>query len=288
MKKRFLSLNLGSAAKGFTLVELLAVVAIIGILMVVALPAYNNYSTKSKFSEVVLATAPTKTAISTCAVSGDCVSGGAISLIATTIAGSSSPVADRSQEPLPEATASTDPQTAFDQLYAFYTAYEDGRYGSAAAAASNGYTTNWLITNAQGVQKQGYTLTNCTATQECLFTPAGVKSTSITVAAFSSAYAAVLAAPSQSGIPTPPVVSIPSSYTLQSLPCVDTSTTGCSPSTKYVATVSYDPTGIITATAQATSGLNAETFVLIPALSGGRVDWFPSGTCKTRAGGALC
>src|SRR5471030_209057 len=83
-----------SAAKkpnAFTLVEVLAVVAIIGILMVVALPAYNNYSTKSKFTEVVLATAPTKTAIATCAGTGDCVSGGAISL--TTGAGSSGSVA---------------------------------------------------------------------------------------------------------------------------------------------------------------------------------------------------
>src|SRR5476651_732703 len=72
--------NTITQTKGFTLVELMVVVAIIGIFGIIALPAYNNYSTKSKFTEVVLATAPTKTAISTCAVSGDCVSGGAITL----------------------------------------------------------------------------------------------------------------------------------------------------------------------------------------------------------------
>src|SRR5450830_1812383 len=74
-------------SRGFTLVELMVVVAIIGILMIVALPAYNNYSTKSKFTEVVLATAPTKTAIATCAGTGDCVSNNAIAL---TLASSSS------------------------------------------------------------------------------------------------------------------------------------------------------------------------------------------------------
>ena len=63
---------------------------------------------------------------------------------------------------------------------------------------------------------------------------------------------------------------------------------GCAPPTKYVATVNNDVSGVITATTQSTSGLNAETFVLIPGYSAGRVDWSTSGTGKTRAGGALC
>ena len=52
-----------SLQKGFTLIELMIVVAIIGILAAVALPAYQDYTLRAKVSEVVLAASGGKTAI---------------------------------------------------------------------------------------------------------------------------------------------------------------------------------------------------------------------------------
>ncbi|MGL5813034.1 MAG: type IVa pilus major pilin TapA [Aeromonas sp.] len=52
---------------GFTLIELMIVVAIVAILAAIALPAYQTYTKKAKFSEVVAATGGFKTAIEVCA-----------------------------------------------------------------------------------------------------------------------------------------------------------------------------------------------------------------------------
>ncbi len=58
-----------STQQGFTLIELMIVVAIIGILASIALPAYQQYTAKSKFTEVVMSTAGIKTAMEVCAQS---------------------------------------------------------------------------------------------------------------------------------------------------------------------------------------------------------------------------
>ncbi|WMJ05434.1 pilin [Aeromonas veronii] len=51
---------------GFTLIELMIVVAIVAILAAVALPAYQTYTEKAKFSEVIAVTGPAKTAYEIC------------------------------------------------------------------------------------------------------------------------------------------------------------------------------------------------------------------------------
>src|SRR5471032_1286187 len=248
----------GSREKGFTLIETLAVVAIIGILGIVALPAYNNYALKSKFSEVVLASGPTKTAVSTCAVSGNCISG-SVAAAHIDLTGASVPVQVCSTAPVQ--TCSTAPAQTCNTTYSQVCVQASVGFYS----TGSGCTNRFSYTYVPGLYA-------CDVTYGCTNQPSTTcSSQNVTTC-------------SSQNVTTCAPVSAPA---LQALPCVGGDS--CNAPTKYVASVSYDVAGVVTATAVASSqGLNGETFVLTPSYENGRVDWSASGSCKTRQGGALC
>ncbi|MBY0545618.1 MAG: prepilin-type N-terminal cleavage/methylation domain-containing protein [Gammaproteobacteria bacterium] len=64
-----------SNQQGFTLIELMITIAIVGILAAIAIPSYIGYTNRARFSETVTATASLKSAVAACAQSLGTVTG---------------------------------------------------------------------------------------------------------------------------------------------------------------------------------------------------------------------
>jgi type II secretory pathway pseudopilin PulG len=238
-----------NSAKGFTLGELLALMAILMVLSLLAIPAYNDYAEKAKFGEVIVASSPTKAAIDTCATGGDCIVNGAINL-------------GLSGQALNGAALAWAYQMAYG--YAFLGYGQESPYEAAlqAQSAANQEATWGNPVQPAPFNPPGY---------YCL-TQSGLCAQPAFPTAQLMQYMGLYSGPGGG---------------MQTLPCVGTSGS-CTAPTKYTASVSYDIFGNITATATTNGGLGSETYVLLPQYSGGHVDWIVSGSCQTRAGGPIC
>lgn len=117
------------AQKGFTLIELMIVVAIIGILAAVALPAYQDYTVRAKLAEAVIAGSTAKGSMSE-GFQSDGVTG----LQATATAINSTPTAQKSSK--------------YVQNYCVYAAPAGGVPPVGLCPAIAAAATNWVVSVA--------------------------------------------------------------------------------------------------------------------------------------------
>ncbi len=135
-------MKMNTKQQGFTLIELMIVVAIIGILAAIALPAYQTYTKKARFSEVMAATGAVKTAVEVA------VQTNALTNVASLAAGTYG---------IPSATTITNTGT-------------QGQYVSTLALGANGVIT---ATGTSSVDGLDYSLTPAISSGAVTWTPGG-------------------------------------------------------------------------------------------------------------------
>ncbi|QOF82833.1 MULTISPECIES: pilin [unclassified Pseudomonas] len=154
------------AQKGFTLIELMIVVAIIGILAAIAIPQYQSYVARSQVSRVMEETASLKTAIESCIVdgrltigagAGECDPGGTGSNLMAAAAGGSSVMVSGAPGAGQGTAGVTNPLTTTSVITA--------TFGNNAAAVLGNATLTWTR-DANG----GWT---CATTAPANLRPAG-------------------------------------------------------------------------------------------------------------------
>ena len=141
-----------NAQKGFTLIELMIVVAIIGILAAIAIPQYQNYIAKSQVSRAMAETGAIKTAYETC------LNDGKSAATACDLGWTNSNILALTL-PLPDANGKNTAALALNGTIVG-TFKDDG-----ASAALKGNTVTWLRTNEGSW--------SCTTTAESKYAPTG-------------------------------------------------------------------------------------------------------------------
>jgi type IV pilus assembly protein PilA len=150
------SMQMKQGQQGFTLIELMIVVAIIGILAAIAIPQYQNYIAKSQVSRVMSEVASMRTSVETCLMNGVVATSCELGWTASDLLG----VAAEATTDQTGLVVSYDLQTGIGSMIATF-----GGNASSALRTTNENTLTWART-AEGSW-------GCTSTVAAAYQPAG-------------------------------------------------------------------------------------------------------------------